>query len=65
MLDARAGRMGPAISGKNAFGATVSSVSMDALAVYDQTAGRIGWLTEAEELNEQWKSGELFAPGSS
>ena len=56
------GRVGPAISGKNAFGGTVTSVSMDAIAVMDRTAGLIGRVAGSDEIYDEWKSGELFAP---
>ena len=56
------GRMGPAVSGTNAFGAEVTVVSMDAIAVWDVTAGRVGWLLEEEDTYRAWKSGALFAP---
>lgn len=58
------GRITGKASGKNAFGGTVTAVSMDAVAVFDRTAERVGWLGKEEELFQRWRSGELFAPSS-
>ena len=56
------GRMSYAMPAMNEFGIEVVSVSMNAIAVWDMTAGRVGWLRESEETYRAWKSGELFAP---
>ena len=59
------GRIGPPIEGQNAFGARVSSLTMDAIAVAD---GQRGYGTcyfkgslEDREIWDQWRSGELFS----
>ena len=57
------GYIGPAIEGRNAFGASVSSLTVKAIAV--TVDGHIYYSTKDEATVEQWRSGELFAPKSS
>ncbi len=56
------GKIGPAVSGTNLFGGVVSSVTMNAIAVWDVTAVRVSWLTDYEDTFHQWESGALFKP---
>jgi starvation-inducible outer membrane lipoprotein len=49
----------PAI-GKNVFGANVSSLVMDAIALYDSFTRYPFWLSRDEELFNKWKTGEPF-----
>lgn len=44
--------------GKNVFGTTVSSVKLDAIAVYDSFTQFPFWLMGEQELFEKWKTGE-------
>jgi hypothetical protein len=54
----------PAI-GKNVFGANVSSLAMDAIAIYDSFTRYPFWLSRDEELFNKWKTGEpLTADGT-
>jgi starvation-inducible outer membrane lipoprotein len=48
---------GPEV-GRNVFGATVSSVKLDAIAVYDSFTQYPFWLTREQDLFEKWKTGE-------
>ena len=57
------GKIGPAVSGTNLFGGVVSSVTMNAIAVYDVTAGQVGWLSDYEDTYHEWESGALFKAG--
>lgn len=59
------GRIGPPIEGQNAFGARVSSLTMDAIAVLHGWRGYgtsyfIGGPAD-REIWDQWESGELFS----
>jgi starvation-inducible outer membrane lipoprotein len=47
----------PAV-GKNVFGVTVASFTLDAIAVYDAFTQYPFWLSAYEELFEKWKTGE-------
>jgi len=49
----------PAI-GKNVFGANVSSLVLDAVAIYDSFTRYPFWLSRDEELFNKWKTGEPF-----
>jgi len=54
----------PAI-GKNVFGANVSSLALDAIAIYDSFTRYPFWLSRDEELFNKWKTGEpLTADGT-
>jgi len=49
----------PAV-GKNVFGTNVSSLVMDAVALYDSFTRYPFWLSRDEELFNKWKTGEPF-----
>jgi hypothetical protein len=49
----------PAV-GENVFGAKVSSLVLDAIAVYDSFTRYPFWLSRYEELFNKWKTGEPF-----
>jgi starvation-inducible outer membrane lipoprotein len=49
----------PAV-GKNVFGANVSSLVLDAIAIYDSFTRYPFWLSRDEELFNKWKTGEPF-----
>ncbi len=48
---------GPEV-GKNVFGTTISSVKLDAIAMYDSFTQYPFWLTREQTLFEKWKTGE-------
>jgi starvation-inducible outer membrane lipoprotein len=50
----------PAV-GKNVFGVTVSSLVLDAIALYDSFTQYPFWLSRDEELFNKWRTGEPFA----
>ena len=52
----------PAV-GKNVFGTNVSSLVMDAVALYDSFTRYPFWLSRDEELFNKWKTGEPFTAG--
>jgi starvation-inducible outer membrane lipoprotein len=52
----------PAI-GKNVFGANVSSLALDAIAIYDSFTRYPFWLSRDKELFNKWKTGEPFTAG--
>ena len=52
----------PAV-GKNVFGANVSSLAVDAVALYDSFTRYPFWLSRDEELFNKWKTGEPFTAG--
>ena len=52
----------PAV-GENVFGAKVSSLMLDAIALYDSFTRYPFWLSRDEELFNKWKTGEPFAAG--
>ena len=52
----------PAV-GKNVFGANVSSLVLDAVALYDSFTRYPFWLGHDEELFNKWKTGEPFTAG--
>ena len=52
----------PAV-GKNVFGANVSSLVLDAIALYDSFTRYPFWLGRDEELFNKWKTGEPFTAG--
>jgi len=52
----------PAV-GKNVFGANVSSLVLDAVALYDSFTRYPFWLSRDEELFNKWKTGEPFTAG--
>ena len=52
----------PAV-GKNVFGANVSSLVLDAIALYDSFTRYPFWLRRDEELFNKWKTGEPFTAG--
>ncbi len=52
----------PAV-GKNVFGANVSSLVLDAIAMYDSFTRYPFWLSRDEELFNKWKTGEPFTAG--
>jgi len=52
----------PAV-GKNVFGANVSSLVLDAIALYDSFTRYPFWLSRDEELFNKWKTGEPFTSG--
>lgn len=52
------GYIGPTIEGQNAFGARVSSLTMDAIAV--NVGGMHYYYRKDEEIVKRWISGELF-----
>lgn len=56
------GKIGNTIEGENAFGAKITSITMQAIAVWDITAERVSWLKEHEGVYKKWSSGKLFAP---
>jgi hypothetical protein len=49
----------PAV-GENVFGAKVSSLVLDAIAVYDSFTRYPFWLSHHEEIFNKWKTGEPF-----
>ena len=49
----------PAV-GKNVFGAKVSSLVLDAIALYDSFTRYPFWLSRDEKLFNKWKTGEPF-----
>lgn len=54
----------PAV-GKNVFGANVSSLVLDAIAIYDSFTQYPFWLSRDDELFNKWKTGEpLTADGT-
>lgn len=57
------GRIGSPIEGYNAFGASVNSLTMKAIAV--SVDGYIYYTNKDKAIYDQWKSGELFAPKTS
>ena len=59
------GRSGGSLEGTNAFGGSVSSITMKAIAIWDMTANRIAWDDSEEDTYRKWESGELFAPRQS
>ena len=52
----------PAV-GENVFGAKVSSLVLDAIALYDSFTRYPFWLSRDEELFNKWKTGEPFTAG--
>ena len=54
----------PAV-GKNVFGAKVSSLVMDAIALYDSFTRYPFWLSGEEEIFNKWRTGEPLAAGGS
>ena len=52
----------PAV-GKNVFGANVSSLVLDAIALYDSFTRYPFWLSRDEDLFNKWKTGEPFTSG--
>jgi hypothetical protein len=52
----------PAV-GKNVFGANVSSLAVDAIALYDSFTRYPFWLSRDEELFNKWKTGEPLTAG--
>ena len=53
------------VIGKNVFGANVSSLVLDAIALYDSFTRYPFWLSKDEELFNKWKTGEpLTADGT-
>ena len=57
------GHIGPKIEGYNAFGGSVDSLTMNAMAV--SVDGRTYYFEKDKATIEQWQSGELFAPKTS
>ncbi|OHB63566.1 MAG: hypothetical protein A2168_09600 [Planctomycetes bacterium RBG_13_50_24] len=49
--------------GRNVFGANVSSLTLDAIALYDSFTRYPFWLSRDEELFNKWKTGEPFTAG--
>ena len=52
----------PAV-GKNVFGTNVSSLALDAIAMYDSFTRYPFWLSRDEVLFNKWKTGEPFTAG--
>ena len=52
----------PAV-GKNVFGANVSSLVLDAIALYDSFTRYPFWLSRYDELFNKWKTGEPLTAG--